>query len=103
MLLTLDGNSEIGAHSRSDLCHLIYSGHLISYRAVTYQIFISEKTYFHAVFDTGKILGRAVSFQNFPASSWRRIVKIIISLGLGAAAAVARHEIFSPGELVSKC
>ena len=41
MVLILDGNSEIGAHVRSDLCYLI------RWRAVTNRIFSSEKNYFH--------------------------------------------------------
>ena len=35
----LDGNSEIGAHVRSNLCYFICLRHLIRSRAVTYRIF----------------------------------------------------------------
>ena len=43
MVLRLDGNSERGAHARSNLCHLIYSRHLIRSRAVTNRIFFNLK------------------------------------------------------------
>ena len=35
MELTQDGNSEIGAHERSNLCDLICVGHFIRSRSVT--------------------------------------------------------------------
>ena len=41
----LDGNPEIGAHVRSNLCYLICLRHLIRSRAVT-RYFLSEKTFF---------------------------------------------------------
>ena len=45
-MVLIDGNSEIGAHVRSNLCYLICLRHLIRSRAVTNRISISEKTYF---------------------------------------------------------
>jgi len=47
MVLILDGNSEMGAHVRSNLLYVICIIHLIRARAVTNRIlFFSEKTYF---------------------------------------------------------
>ena len=43
MVLILDGVSEIGAHVRSNLYHLIYLSHLIRSREVTNPIFFLEK------------------------------------------------------------
>ena len=43
--LILDGNSEIGAHVRSNLCYLICLRHLIRPRAVGWYFILSEKTY----------------------------------------------------------
>ena len=43
MELILDGNSEIGAHVRSNLCYLIFLRHLLRSRTVT---IVSEKTTF---------------------------------------------------------
>ena len=40
--LLLDGNSEIGAHVKSNLCYLICSRHLICSRADTKRIFIRK-------------------------------------------------------------
>ena len=45
MVPLLDGNSEIVAHVRSNICYLIYLGHLIGSKEVTTQISFSEKTY----------------------------------------------------------
>ena len=42
----LDGNSETGAHERSNLCYLIWLRHLIWSRAVTNRIMVFERTYF---------------------------------------------------------
>ena len=44
MVLLLDGNSEIGAHVRSNLCYLICLRHLIKLRS--HKSDLSEKTYF---------------------------------------------------------
>ena len=44
MVLILD--SKIGAHVRINIFHLICVRHLIRSRAVTNQIYFSEKTYF---------------------------------------------------------
>ena len=46
MMLLLDGNSEIGAHLRSDIVNLICSMHLIRSRAVSNLKFIPEKPFF---------------------------------------------------------
>ena len=46
MVLLLDGNSEICAHVRGNLCYLICFRHLIRAKSVTNRIFFSEKTYF---------------------------------------------------------
>ena len=45
MVLTLDGNLEIGAHARSDLGYLISLMHLIGSRAVTNQNFFLKKDF----------------------------------------------------------
>ena len=43
----LEGNSELGAHERKNICYLISLRHLIKTRAVTNRIvFIPEKKYF---------------------------------------------------------
>ena len=47
MVLIADGDGEIGANIRSDVCYLIFSGHLIRSRAVKKSdFFLSEQTYF---------------------------------------------------------
>ena len=46
MVLSLDGNSFNGAHVRSNLCYLICLRLLISSRAGTNQIFLSERPIF---------------------------------------------------------
>ena len=43
MLPMLGGNSEIGAHVRTNICYLICQRHLIRSRAVTNRIFFSSK------------------------------------------------------------
>ena len=45
-VLILDGNSEIGAHERSNLRYMISFMHLIRSGAVTNRIFQSEKIYY---------------------------------------------------------
>ena len=45
MVLILDGNSEIGAQVRSNLCYLICLKHLIRNKAVSNRVIFSEKTY----------------------------------------------------------
>ena len=49
-VLILDGNSEIGAHVRSNLCHLIWIRHLISSGVVLKGYFFYPKIlfFFHA-------------------------------------------------------
>ena len=46
--LIVDGNSEICAHVRSNLCYLLCLSHLFRSKTVTNMIFFSEKTYFPA-------------------------------------------------------
>ena len=43
MVLTLDGNSEIGAHKSSNFCYLICLKHLIRSRAITYRFFLRKR------------------------------------------------------------
>ena len=53
MVLILDGNSEIGAHVRSNLCYLICLGHWIRSRVVINRDFFYEKNpilFMHAQF-----------------------------------------------------
>ena len=44
MVLILDGNPEIGAHVRSNLCYLICLRHLIKYSGHKSDFVFSEKT-----------------------------------------------------------
>ena len=46
MVLTSDGNSEIGAHVRINLCYLICLRHLIRSRVVTIRSISPKKTFF---------------------------------------------------------
>ena len=46
MILIYDGNSEIGAHVRNNLCHLICSRHLLWSRIVMNRIFFPPKNLF---------------------------------------------------------
>ena len=46
ILILLGGNSKIGAHVWSNLCHLISLRHLIISRAVTNRIFFRRKVLF---------------------------------------------------------
>ena len=46
MVLNLDGNSELGAHARSNPCYLICLRHLIRLRAVTNRIIVLRKDLF---------------------------------------------------------
>ena len=46
MVSKLDGNSEIGAHVRSNLCYTICLRHLIIWRAFTNRIFFLRKDIF---------------------------------------------------------
>ena len=46
LVLILDGNTEIGAHVKSNLCYLISVRHFIRSRTVTNRIFFSDKTNF---------------------------------------------------------
>ena len=46
MLRILDGNSDIGAHVRSNLCYLTCFRHFARSRAVPIRFFCSEKNYF---------------------------------------------------------
>ena len=49
MVLILDGNSEIDAHVRSNLCYVISSGHSNRYRSVTNLMFYPKRpVFFHA-------------------------------------------------------
>ena len=43
IVLTLDGNSDIGAFERSNVCYLIFVWHLLRSRAVINHIFFKEK------------------------------------------------------------
>ena len=56
MVLILDGNCEIGAHVRSNLCYLTYLRTLISSRVGTNRIFLSEKTYIPSCVRTCSVL-----------------------------------------------
>ena len=47
MVLIINGNSEVGAHARSNLCNLIYLRHLTKLRAVTNSGSFHRKTYFY--------------------------------------------------------
>ena len=46
MFLILDGNSEVSAQVRNNLCYLIFKTHLIRPKAVTNSIFCSPKPLF---------------------------------------------------------
>ena len=46
MVLILDGNSEIGAHVKSNLSYLFCIRHLIKRKELTNPTIISDKTYF---------------------------------------------------------
>ena len=48
MLLILDGNSEIGAHVRSNHCYLIYLRKLIRSKTFTNRFVFSKKTHFYS-------------------------------------------------------
>ena len=43
MILILDGNLEIGAHARNNLCYLIFLTHLIRSQAVKNRIIFAPK------------------------------------------------------------
>ena len=45
MVFIYDGNSEIGAQVRSNLCYLIYLRHLMRSRGVTNRFFFSHKNF----------------------------------------------------------
>ena len=47
MVCILDGISKLGAHVRSNLCHLTCIRLLISSRVSTNRVYLPEKTYFH--------------------------------------------------------
>ena len=47
MVLTLDGNSEIGAYVRNNICYLICLMHFIRSRAVKNRECSSRKSFFH--------------------------------------------------------
>ena len=62
-----DGNSEIGAHKRSNLCYLICFKYLIRSRAGTNRIFKSENTFFPSEFwpsnmSTMDFNGRSINY-----------------------------------------
>ena len=69
MVLILDGNSEIGAQVRSNLCYLIWLRHLIRSRAVKNRIFFIRKYVFscvHNMFELPSNISKAPSPRRIP-------------------------------------